>query len=94
MRGAPHKGFSALIRRINARSSASIFGRPPSERPRRRRAAEQRQRKVSNGVAGLAGAGSSLDRQKSRQFLPISRMPAEMALGPSCVSLTQQLKRE
>src|SRR5262245_11296573 len=32
MRGAPHKGFSALIRRISARSSASIFGRPPRER--------------------------------------------------------------
>src|SRR5258706_1942603 len=32
MRGAPHKEFSALIRRISARSSASIFGRPPRER--------------------------------------------------------------
>src|SRR6266516_7684162 len=32
MRGAPHKGFSTLIRRISARSSASIFGRPPRER--------------------------------------------------------------
>src|SRR6266851_847654 len=32
MRGAPHSGFSALIRRISARSSASIFGRPPRER--------------------------------------------------------------
>jgi hypothetical protein len=31
MRGAPHKGISALICRINARSSASIFGPPPSE---------------------------------------------------------------
>src|SRR5437867_3127228 len=29
---APHKEFSALIRRISARSSASIFGRPPRER--------------------------------------------------------------
>src|SRR6266699_3800403 len=32
MRGAPHKEFSALIRRISARRSASIFGRPPRER--------------------------------------------------------------
>src|SRR6266566_4860932 len=32
MRGAPHKEFSALIRRISARSSAAIFGRPPRER--------------------------------------------------------------
>src|SRR5258708_5664682 len=31
------------------------------------------QRKLSNGVAGLAAAGSSLDRQKSRQFLPSQR---------------------
>src|SRR6266702_8896062 len=31
MRGAPHNGFSALIRRINARRSAAIFGRPPRE---------------------------------------------------------------
>jgi hypothetical protein len=28
LRGARHKGFSALMRRISARSSASIFGRP------------------------------------------------------------------
>ena len=32
MRGAPHSGFSLLICRINARRSAAIFGRPPSER--------------------------------------------------------------
>src|SRR5712691_11769272 len=32
MRGAPHSGFSTLIRRINARSSASTCGRPPNER--------------------------------------------------------------
>jgi hypothetical protein len=50
----------------------------------------------------LAAAASSLDRQKSRQFLPSERltnarasMPAEiLALGLSCVSLTPQLKRE
>jgi hypothetical protein len=30
------------------------------------------QRKVSNGVAGLAAGGSSLDRKKSRQFVPYS----------------------
>jgi hypothetical protein len=29
MRGAPQSGFSMLIRRINARSSVSICGRPP-----------------------------------------------------------------
>src|SRR5881628_3797026 len=29
MRGAPHSGLSTLIRRISARSSASIWGRPP-----------------------------------------------------------------
>jgi hypothetical protein len=32
------------------------------------------QRKVSNGVAGLAAGGSSLDRKKSRQFV---RMPLD-----------------
>jgi hypothetical protein len=32
MRGAPHSGFSALIRRISARRSAAICGRPPRER--------------------------------------------------------------
>ena len=31
VRGAPHSGFSTLIRRIKARSSASICGRPPNE---------------------------------------------------------------
>ena len=30
-RGAPQSGFSTLIRRINTRRSASIFGRPPPE---------------------------------------------------------------
>jgi hypothetical protein len=33
------------------------------------------QRKVSNGVAGLAAAGSSLDRQKSRQLPAFSDRP-------------------
>src|SRR5213080_4721006 len=32
MRGAPHSGFSALIRRISARRSAAILGRPPRKR--------------------------------------------------------------
>src|SRR5882762_7843454 len=32
MRGAPHSGLSALIRRISARRSASICGRPPRKR--------------------------------------------------------------
>ena len=32
LRGAPHSGLSALIRRISARRSASICGRPPRER--------------------------------------------------------------
>src|ERR1035438_445303 len=30
MRGAPQSGFSMLIRRISARNSVSIRGRPPS----------------------------------------------------------------
>jgi hypothetical protein len=62
--------------------------------------------KVSNGVAGLAAGGSSLDRKKSRQFVPYSdaaRRPnvgAERLLkiatarNPSCVSPMPQLKRE
>src|SRR5207248_241960 len=32
IRGAPHSGLSALIRRISARRSASTCGRPPRER--------------------------------------------------------------
>src|SRR3981189_1479448 len=32
MRAAPHSGFSALLSRLNPRTSAAIFGRPPSER--------------------------------------------------------------
>jgi hypothetical protein len=32
MRGAPHSGFSTLIRRINTRRFVSICGRPPRER--------------------------------------------------------------
>src|SRR5260221_12848444 len=32
VRGAPHSGFSALIRQIKARRSAAILGRPPRER--------------------------------------------------------------
>jgi hypothetical protein len=64
------------------------------------------QRKVSNGVAGLAAGGASLDRQKSRQFVPYSdaarwpnvgaqrllKIPA--ARGPSCIPPAAQLKRE
>ena len=32
MRGAPQSGFSMLIRRISARRSVSICGRPPNDR--------------------------------------------------------------
>jgi hypothetical protein len=64
-----------------------------------------RQRKVSNGVAQLAAAGSSLERHEIAAIPAISAMrrddnagartPAEiLARGPSCVSLTPQLKRE
>jgi hypothetical protein len=60
------------------------------------------QRKVSNGVAGLAAAGSSLDRPKiaavpapQRSTDPRASIPADiLALGPSCVSPAPQLKRE
>jgi hypothetical protein len=60
------------------------------------------QRKVSNGVAGLAAAGSSLDRPKiaavpapQRSTDARASIAAEiLALGPSCVSHTAQLKRE
>jgi hypothetical protein len=63
------------------------------------------QRKESNGVAGLAAAGSFLDREKARQVVPSqrcssmttvrARMSAEiLALAPSCVSPMPQLKRE
>jgi hypothetical protein len=60
------------------------------------------QRKVSNGVASLAAAGSSLDRPKiaavpapQRSTDPRASIAAEiLALGPSCVSPTPQLKRE
>jgi hypothetical protein len=38
--------------------------------------AEKVQRKVSNGVAGLAAAGSSLDRQKIAAILAIAAMAA------------------
>jgi hypothetical protein len=55
------------------------------------------QRKVSNAVAGFAAGGSSLDRQKSQQFLPPQRRlnlrKNVLALGPSCISSTPQLKR-
>jgi len=60
------------------------------------------QRKVSNGVAQLAAAGSSLDRHEIAAIPAISaianvraRSAAEiLALRPSCVSSTPQLKRE
>ena len=32
IRGAPQSGFSTFLRRINARSSVSICGRPPNGR--------------------------------------------------------------
>jgi hypothetical protein len=64
------------------------------------------QRKVSNGVAGSAAGEASLDRQKSRQFVPYSdaarwpKVGAEHLLkisaapGPSGISPAAQLKRE
>jgi hypothetical protein len=42
MRGAPQRGLSMLIRRNNARSSASIGGRPPEDRDFQRQAAKAR----------------------------------------------------
>jgi len=63
------------------------------------------QRQLSNGVAGLAAAGSFLDRQKARQFVPSqrcrlmtnvrARTPAEiLAPGPELRIPGTQLKRE
>jgi hypothetical protein len=57
------------------------------------------QRKVSNGVAGLAAAGSSLDRPKiaavQRSSNACASIPADiLALGLSWVSHASQLKRE
>jgi hypothetical protein len=57
------------------------------------------QRKESNGVAGLAAAASSLDRQKSRRFLPSQRSTNARpcwhpGIRPELLSPAAQLKRE
>jgi hypothetical protein len=60
------------------------------------------QRKVRNGVAQLAAAGSSLDRPQNHGNSCGQRLTnihagitAEIfALGPACVSAMSQLKRE
>jgi hypothetical protein len=49
------------------------------------------QRKVSNGVAGLAAGDHLWIGRKSRQFLPLSDRPTPAQASPS---LTPQLKRE
>jgi hypothetical protein len=53
---------------------------------------------VNNAVAELTAAGSSLDRQKSRQFVPHSNAAGMSSVGtdarPELHIPTSQLKRE
>src|SRR5262249_26107457 len=64
MRGAPYKGFSALIRRINARSSASIFGWPPRERDFQRQYRRKPARCQRTRVSGPDDRDGLADRWK------------------------------
>ena len=52
------------------------------------------QRKVSNGIAGLAAAGSSRHRQKTRQFLPAQASCRDPGTGPELRLPPPQLERE
>jgi hypothetical protein len=53
MRGAPHVGFSRLIRRINARSSRSILGLPPRRQDFQRQYARKPRRCQRSTVSGF-----------------------------------------
>jgi hypothetical protein len=52
IRGAPHSGFSTLIRRIKARSAALICGRPPNGRDFRRQHRRKPARCQRTSVSG------------------------------------------
>jgi hypothetical protein len=102
--------FGAAQARLRLRQKVTLE-RPPCFWTAQQRAthalfALKVQRKVSNGVAGLATGGASLDRQTSRQFVTYSdaarwpntgaerllKIPA--ARGPSGISPQAQLLRD
>src|SRR6266446_2433584 len=82
MRGAPHSGFSALIRRISARTSASIFGRPPRERDfhrqYRRKPARCQRTRVSGRTIVMASRtdGNHRIQRDQEQAIPIRELNA------------------
>ncbi len=59
MRGAPHRGFSRLIRRIRSRKSRSIFGRPAPFRDFQRQKTLKPPRCQRRMVAGLTTQAKS-----------------------------------
>ena len=64
MRGAPHKGFSTLICRINARSSLSIGGRPTRRRDFHRQIPTKACAVPTNKTIGANDQKGSEDRRE------------------------------
>src|SRR5512139_2832792 len=87
MRGAPHSGLSTLIRRIRARRSASICGRPPRERDfqrqYRRKPARSHRTRVSGRTIVMALRTDGNHRyMDEEQPIPIREPDAATHLSP------------
>src|SRR5205823_11831315 len=81
MRGAPHSGLSTLIRRISARRSASIWGRPPKERDFQRQSWRKPARCQRTRVSGrMIVMALSTDGNSAIEAV-IGHMKAEGHLG-------------
>jgi hypothetical protein len=77
MRGAPQSIFSMLIRRISARRSAVIFGRPPRERDFQRQYRRKPDRCQRTRVSGRIVPRSLAE--DGRYAAEVDRLSAELA---------------
>src|SRR5947208_15325386 len=94
MRGAPHSGFSALIRRISERRFAAICGRPPKEqdfqRKYRRKPARCQRTRVSGRIIVMA---LRTDGNHRYNMTKNKRSPLVSWTRPRCLKSALRLER-
>src|SRR6516225_206235 len=96
IRGAPHSGLSTLMRRIRARRSASICGRPPRHRDFQRQYRRKPARCQRTTVSGRMIVMTFEDRRKptieldQEQAIAVRKMEATAHLSLQYNKLTSK----
>src|SRR6266404_9622845 len=96
MRGAPHSGLSTLIRRISARRSTSICGRPPRDRDFQRQYRRKPARCQTHKGLWSDDRDGTQDRWKpsiqldEEEAIPIRKLDTTAHLPPQYDQLTSE----